>query len=58
VAEPPDPWTTTRSLGSAPLWRSELNVVTPAHISGAASAGSSDSGMRATATAGASMYSP
>ena len=34
-----------------------LNVVTPAHISGAASAASSDSGIWANASTGATMYS-
>ena len=42
---------------TAPLWRSELNVVIPAHRSGAASAGSSSSGMRAAASMGATIYS-
>ena len=54
---PPIPWTATRSLGCAPLWRSALKVVIPAQSSGAASAGSSDSGIRATASTGAIMYS-
>ena len=36
---PPRPRTATRSPGRAPLLRSALNVVTPAHISGAASGG-------------------
>ena len=42
---------------AAPLRRSALKVVMPAHISGAASAGSSDSGMRATAPTRATIYS-
>src|ERR1051326_5129763 len=54
---PPIPCTATTSPGRAPELRSALNVVMPAQRRGAASAGSSDSGMAATASAGASMYS-
>jgi hypothetical protein len=43
--------------GRAPLFRSALNVVRPAHISGAASAGGSSTGINATALAWAIMYS-
>ena len=49
------PSTATRSPGRAPALRSELKVVTPAHISGAASAALNPSGIRARATAGAIM---
>src|SRR5581483_7629980 len=48
---PPTPSTATRSPGRAPLFRSALNVVTPAHMSGAASTGESSSGTCATASA-------
>jgi len=41
----------------APALRSALKVVMPAHISGAASAAGRSSGMAATASAGAIMYS-
>ena len=44
-------------VGSAPLWRRALNVVTPAHMRGAASAASSESGIDASAATGATMYS-
>jgi hypothetical protein len=37
--------------------RKALNVVRPAHIKGAAATGGSSSGIRATAFAGAIMYS-
>jgi len=43
--------------GRAPLLRSALNVVMPAHISGAASTEDRSSGTRARAVAGAIMYS-
>src|SRR5579862_3723057 len=49
--------TATRSPGIAPARRSALNVVMPAHSSGAASAGSSESGTAATASHGATIYS-
>ena len=51
------PSTATRSPGRAPLLRSELKVVTPAHISGPASTAESPSGISANAPAGAIMYS-
>ena len=51
------PSTPTRSGGRTPALRSELKVVTPAHISGAASTADKPSGMRASATAGATTYS-
>src|SRR5437763_13242133 len=41
---PPRPRTATRSPGRAPLFRSALTVVTPAHISGAASGAGSCAG--------------
>src|SRR5262249_34394096 len=49
---PPRPRTATRSPGRAPLLRSALNVVTPAHISGAASGAGRCAGTRARAVAG------
>src|SRR5271166_5182017 len=62
VTSLPDPgWATTqvypargypRSPGRAPLLRSALSVVTPAHISGAASGAGSCAGTRARAVAG------
>ena len=55
---PPSPSTATTSPGRAPLLRRALNVVRPAHISGAASAAGRSAGISATALAGASMYSP
>jgi len=57
MAEPADPSTATTSPGRAPELRSALNVVMPAHISGAASAGVKPAGTRATDSAGAIMYS-
>jgi hypothetical protein len=45
------------SPGLAPLLRSALNVVTPAHISGAASTAESSAGMAAKASAGTTMAS-
>ncbi len=47
----------TTSPGIAPLWRSALNVVTPAQTSGAASAAASSSGIAASASAGATIAS-
>src|SRR5574337_575410 len=43
------PGTATTSLGSAPLFRRALYVVTPAHIKGPASTGESSSGISASA---------
>ena len=54
---PPRPSTATTSPGRAPLWRSALKVVRPAHIRGAASTGSRPAGIRATALTGAIRYS-
>ncbi len=51
------PSTATTSPGRAPLWRSELYVVTPAHSSGAASANDSPSGIGASTLAGTTTYS-
>ena len=47
----------TRSPARAPLWRSALKVVIPAHSSGPASTAESSSGIRARAWTGATMYS-
>ena len=47
----------TTSPGRAPLLRSALNVVSPAHIRGAASTGDNPSGITATALAGTMRYS-
>jgi hypothetical protein len=47
VAQPADPQDGTGSPGLAPLLRSALNAVTPAHISGPASLAGSSSGIRA-----------
>jgi hypothetical protein len=55
---PPKPSTATTSPGRAPEFRKALNVVSPAHISGAAALGDNSSGNRATALTGAIMYSP
>jgi hypothetical protein len=55
---PPRPWTATRSPERAPLFRSALKVVTPAHKSGAASVGLRPSGTRASDVTGAIMDSP
>src|SRR5260370_899653 len=55
---PPRPSTATTSPGCAPLLRRALNVVRPAHISGAGSAGGSSARIRASAPAGAVMVSP
>src|SRR6266566_2790258 len=55
---PPSPCTATRSPGRAGEWRSALKVVMPAQRSGAASMSPSVSGMRASASARANMYSP
>ena len=54
---PPTPRIATTAPGSAPLCRSELYVVIPAHISGPASTADNSSGMSASAPAGASMES-
>ena len=54
---PPIPCIATKSPGTAPLWGKALKVVMPAQRSGAASAGSSESGIWARASTGASMYS-
>jgi hypothetical protein len=43
----------TTSPGPAPVRRIELNIVTPAQASGAASAADDSSGMRANAVCGA-----
>ena len=45
------PRTATRSPARAPLWRSALNVVMPAHSSGAASSAARSSGIAASALA-------
>src|SRR2546423_6138259 len=58
---PPSPRIATTSPGRATLWRRALYVVTPAHISGAASTADSSSGIAASASAGtttASAYPP
>src|SRR5258708_13959206 len=52
------PCTATRSPGPAPLCRSALNVVIPAHNNGPASAAFKSSGSRATASCRAIMYCP
>jgi hypothetical protein len=57
MAEPSDSLDRDESLGTAPLCRSALKVVIPAQRRGAASTGSSDPGIRATASTGAIMYS-
>src|SRR4029077_16645491 len=54
---PPIPRMATRSPGPAPVRRSELNMVSPAHAIGAASTADSSSGIRASALAGATTYS-
>jgi hypothetical protein len=54
---PPMPWIATRSPGRAPMWRSALKVVTPAHMRGATSVSASPSGTGAAATSGATTYS-
>ena len=55
---PPSPCTATRSPGRAGELRSALKVVMPAQRSGAASTSPSVSGIRASASARATMYSP
>src|SRR5882757_2991980 len=54
---PPTPWTATVSPGRACACRSALNAVVPPHINGAASSKVSPSGIRATASCGATTYS-
>ena len=51
------PSTATVSPGRAPLFRSALKVVMPAHISGPASMAESPSGIDASAVAGTITYS-
>ncbi len=51
------PCTATVLPGRAPLLRSELNVVTPAHSNGPASTADSDAGIRAAEIAGTTAYS-
>src|SRR5438876_11915210 len=54
---PPNPSTATVSPPLAPLFRSALKVVTPAHINGAPSTEESSLGTSANASVGATMYS-
>src|ERR1017187_7394614 len=54
---PPKPSTATTSPGRAPQFRRQLNVVMPAHISGAASTADNSSGTRASASARAMVES-
>jgi hypothetical protein len=55
MAKPANSSTATVSPGRAPLWRRALKVVTPAHISGAASTADSPSGNDVSPAAGAIM---
>ena len=57
MSQTADPVNRHRVAGRAPECRSELNVVMPAHIIGAASAKDSASGMCARASCGATRYS-
>ncbi len=57
MAEASDALNGDQIAGRAPELRSALNTVMPAHSSGAASAAARSSGIAATASAGAIMYS-
>jgi hypothetical protein len=57
MTEPANPEHSNHIAPRAPLFRSALKVVTPAHISGRRRLAESSSGTSASAWAGATMYS-